>query len=380
MPFDYITLKIIWWAFVGVLLIGFAVTDGFDLGVGMLLPFVGRNDGERRILLNAVGPTWEGNQTWLITAGAASFAAWPLVYAAAFSGLYIALMLMLFALFMRPVGFDYRSKIEDPRWRSAWDWALFVGGAVPSLILGVAFGNLLHGLPFAYDNTMRIDYRGDFFDLLNPAGLVAGVTSVCMLLMHGASFLATKTDAQIAERARRISGIAAAATVVVFILGAWVVLGNTNGFEILNMPDANSSFMPVAKHVGMGTGLWTKRYAAYPWLAALPVSVVLACLLNVWASRTARARTAFIASGFAIAGIILTAASTMFPFIMPSTLDPNSSLTIWDAVSSKRTLGTMFWVVVLLLPIVIGYTSWVYGIMRGKVTAAYLRENEHSMY
>src|SRR6516165_921644 len=186
---DYETLKVIWWLFIGVLLIGFAVTDGFDLGIGTLLPFLGRNDEERRVMLNSVGPTWEGNQVWFITAGGAIFAAWPVVYATAFSGFYVALILTLFALFFRPVGFEYRSKLADPRWRNAWDWALFVGGAVPALIFGVAFGNLLQGVPFHFDADQRVFYTGSFWGLLNPFALLAGVVSLAMLAMHGAIFL-----------------------------------------------------------------------------------------------------------------------------------------------------------------------------------------------
>ena len=182
--FDYLTLKIIWWLFVCVLLVGFALLDGFDLGVGTLLPFLARTDEQRRVLLNAIGPTWEGNQVWFITAGGAMFAAWPFVYATAFSGFYWAMLLVLFALFFRPVGFEYRSKVADPRWRNAWDWGLFVGGAVPALVFGVAFGNLLQGVPFELDGFMRSTYTGSFWGLLNPFGLLAGVVSLSMLVMH----------------------------------------------------------------------------------------------------------------------------------------------------------------------------------------------------
>ena len=201
--FDYATLKLIWWLFVGVLLIGFAILDGFDLGVCILLPFVGRSDVERRVMLNAIGPTWEGNQVWLISAGAGLFAAWPLVYATAFSGLYVALILTLFALFFRPVGIEYRGKREDARWRSAWDWGLFVGGAVPALIFGVAFGNLLQGVPFHFDADQRVFYTGSFFGLLNPFALLAGVVSLGMLTMHGAIFLQLRTDGAVQARARQ---------------------------------------------------------------------------------------------------------------------------------------------------------------------------------
>ena len=200
MILDYETLKVIWWLFVGVLLIGFAVTGGFDMGVGALLPFVGRNDDERRVAINTIGATWDGNQVWLITAGGAIFAAWPLVYAAAFSGFYVALILTLFALILRPVGFEFRSKIADPRWRATWDWGLFVGGAVPAIVFGVAFGNLLQGVPFQYDDTMRVSYSGGFFGLLNPFGLIAGVLSLAMLVMHGGTYLQLRTDGEILAR------------------------------------------------------------------------------------------------------------------------------------------------------------------------------------
>ncbi|MGD9298976.1 MAG: cytochrome d ubiquinol oxidase subunit II, partial [Thiohalocapsa sp.] len=171
---DYEILKLVWWLLVGVLFIGFAVTDGMDMGVGTLLPFLGKNDAERRVIINTVGPHWDGNQVWLITAGGAIFAAWPLVYGAAFSGFYFAMLLALFALFFRPVGFDYRSKIENKAWRNAWDWGLFIGGAVPALVFGIAFGNLLQGVPFHLDELLRPYYTGSFFALLNPFALLAG--------------------------------------------------------------------------------------------------------------------------------------------------------------------------------------------------------------
>ena len=172
---DYEVLRFIWWLLVGVLLIGFAVTDGFDMGVGMLTRFLGRNDTERRIMINSIAPHWDGNQVWLITAGGALFAAWPMVYAAAFSGFYVAMILVLASLFFRPVGFDYRSKIEETRWRNMWDWGIFIGSFVPPLVIGVAFGNLLQGVPFNVDEYLRLYYTGNFFQLLNPFGLLAGV-------------------------------------------------------------------------------------------------------------------------------------------------------------------------------------------------------------
>jgi cytochrome d ubiquinol oxidase subunit II len=380
MPFDYESLKVIWWAFVGLLIIGFALTDGFDFGVGMLLPFVGKTDDERRVLINSIGATWEGNQTWFITAGGAIFAAWPLVYGAAFSGFYIALMLLLFSLFFRPVGFDYRNKLTDQRWRSTWDWALFIGGLVPPLIFGVAFGNLLLGVPFHYDDTMRVEYTGSFLDLLNPFGLCAGILSVAMLVMHGAAYLQVKTEGVIAARARKAAGFAAAIAIAAFTLaGLWIAFG-TAGYRITAMPDANTAFMPLAKTVTSAPGAWLSNYVRWPATMMLPVLAITGALLCMLFSRLQKSMLAFLASGLSTACIIVTAGVSLFPFIMPSSSDPNSSLTVWDAVSSYKTLGIMFWAVVIMLPIIIMYTTWVYRIMRGKVTLAYIRENNHTAY
>jgi cytochrome d ubiquinol oxidase subunit II len=380
MIFDYETLKIIWWGFVGVLLIGFALTDGFDFGVGMLLPFIGKTDAERRVIINSIGSTWEGNQTWFITAGGAIFAAWPLVYGAAFSGFYVALMLLLFSLFFRPVGFDYRSKVADTRWRNAWDWGLFGGGLVPPLIFGVAFGNLLLGVPFHYDDTMRVEYTGNFFQLLNPFGLLAGLLSVAMLLMHGAAYLQVKTDALIARRARSVAKIAGLATVLLFVAGGFWVAFGIHGYRITGMPDPNTAFMPIVKTVTTANGAWLDNYARWPVAWALPLVAIVTALLCVIFSAANQAMAAFLSSGFSVSAIILTAGASMFPFIMPSSLDPNSSLTIWDAVSSHKTLGIMFWVVVVMLPIIMLYTSWVYRVMRGKITLKHIEDNEHTAY
>ena len=380
MIFDYDTLKVIWWGFVALLLIGFALTNGFDFGVGMWLPFLGRDDMERRVMINVIGPTWEGNQTWFIAAGGAMFAAWPLVYAAAFSGFYIALMLLLFALFLRPVGFDYRGKVADPRWRTVWDWALFTGGVVPPLIFGIAFGNLLQGVPFHYDDTMRMEYTGSFAGLFNPFGLLAGVLGVAMLAMHGATYLYQKTDEVMAERARKAAMAAGALTLAAFALGGvWVATG-LEGFRITAMPPIDSAFMPTAKSVVRGAGAWMDNYTRWPLTIAFPLLGAggAACVVALCAAR--RSLPAFLASGVSVASILLTAGAAMFPFIMPSSLAPGSSLTAWDAVASHKSLGVMFWVVLIMLPVVVCYTGWVYAVMRGKVTAARIRENEHESY
>jgi len=378
--FDYTTLKLIWWLFIGVLLIGFAVMDGFDMGVASWLPFLGKTDDERRVIINTIGPTWEGNQTWLVTAGGAIFAAWPLVYAAAFSGLYIALLLVLFALFFRPVGFDYRSKLADPRWRNGWDWALFAGGAVPALVFGVAFGNLFIGLPFHYDESLRSFYTGSFFDLLNPFALLCGTVSLSMLMMHGAIYLQLRTDGTVQKRAQKAALIAGIVCAVAFALaGIWIAYG-IDGYLITSTQDTNAALNPLAKTVEKSAGAWLSNYHAYPWMILAPTAGFAGIALSLLNAKFKNERSAFLFSSIAIAGIILTAGFSMFPFIMPSSTDPVSSLTIWDAVSSKKTLGIMFVVTIIFLPLIMLYTAWVYRVLRGKITVQSIKDNTHTAY
>jgi cytochrome d ubiquinol oxidase subunit II len=380
MIFDYATLKLIWWLFVGVLLVGFAITDGFDLGIGALLPFIGRNDDERRVIINSIGATWEGNQVWFVTAGGAIFAAWPIVYATAFSGFYIALMLTLFALFFRPVGFDYRSKVADPRWRSAWDWGLFAGGFVPALIFGVAFGNLLQGVPFSFDNDVRVTYTGTFWQLLNPFGLLVGVVSLSMLLMHGSIYLQIRTDGVIAERARRATRIAGAVFIACFIIAGVWIMNWIDGYHITSMLSANVESIPLDKTVEKVAGAWMNNYHNHPLLWLTPLLGIAGAVLAIVLSGAKKPVMSFIASSVMLAGVIFTAGIAMFPFIMPSSSDPSSSLTIWDSVSTHKTLQIMFWVVLIFLPIILAYTSWVYSVLRGKITVETVRANDHNSY
>ncbi|MGF6644465.1 cytochrome d ubiquinol oxidase subunit II [Paraburkholderia sp. GAS82] len=377
---DYATLKVIWWVLIGVLLIGFAVTDGFDMGTAILLPFIAKTDSERRIVVNTVGATWEGNQVWFITAGGAMFAAWPLVYAASFSGFYFAMLLVLFSLFFRPVGFDYRSKREDPRWRSAWDWALFIGGFVPALVIGVAFGNLLQGVPFAFDTDLRVTYHGSFFALLNPFAVLCGLVSVSMLAAHGAAFVKMKTDDVIARRASVALRIASLAAVALFLLAGVLVATLIGGYQIVDAAPFDTVANPLLKSVIGAPGLWLTNYSTYPWMVAAPVIGVVGGVLALLLAKSRFEKSVFICTGLMIVGVILTAGFSMFPFIMPSSLDGRSSLTVWDSTSSQMTLQIMLIAVIIFLPIILIYTSWVYRVMRGKVTAAALDENRHSMY
>jgi cytochrome d ubiquinol oxidase subunit II len=377
---DYATLKVIWWVLIGVLLIGFALTDGFDMGAAILLPFIAKTDSERRIVINTVGATWEGNQVWFITAGGAMFAAWPLVYAASFSGFYFAMLLVLFSLFFRPVGFDYRGKRDDPRWRTAWDWALFIGGFVPTLVIGVAFGNLLQGVPFSFDTDLRVTYHGSFFALLNPFAVLCGLVSVSMLAAHGAAFVKMKTDGVIARRASIALRIASLAGVALFLIAGALVATMIGGYQIVDAAPFDTVANPLLKNVIGAPGLWLTNYSTYPWMVAAPVVGVVGGVLALVLASSRFEKSAFMTSGLMIIGVILTAGFSMFPFIMPSSLDGRSSLTVWDSTSSQMTLQIMLIAVIVFLPIILIYTSWVYRVMRGKVTAAALEENSHSMY
>ncbi len=376
---DYPTLKIIWWLLVGVLLVGFAIMDGHDMGVGTLLPFVGKSDLERRVVINTVGPHWDGNQVWFITGGGAIFAAWPLVYATAFSGFYWAMLAVLWALFFRPVGFDYRSKIHNATWRSTWDWGLFVGGAVPPLIFGVAFGNLLQGVPFSFDDYMISTYTGSFWQLLNPFALLTGVVSSAMITMHGGAYLAHRTEGVI--QARAIQGaVGAALLMALAFVGAGVWLQSIDGYRISSVVNMSALPDPLNKTVVREAGAWMANYAREPRMWALPIMGVLGALAAAGLLLARRTLTAFVASALAIVGVIGTAGASMFPFVMPSSSMPNASLTVWDSVSSHLTLGIMFWATLIFMPLILFYTSWAYRVMRGKVTVAQIQANEHTAY
>jgi cytochrome d ubiquinol oxidase subunit II len=377
---DYETLKIIWWLLVGVLLLGFAVMDGHDMGVGTLLPFVGKNDVERRVVINTVGPHWDGNQVWFVTAGGAIFAAWPIVYAAAFSGFYWAMLLVLFALFFRPVGFDYRSKVANPIWREVWDWGLFVGGTVPALVFGIAFGNLLLGVPFHFEDNLMPVYTGTFWGLLNPFALLSGVVSLSMLTFHGANYLMVRTEGDVYARARTASLIFGTVMLVAFAAAGVWVSSDMPGYVITSVVDPGALPNPLDKTVEIRAGAWLGNFVNHPLLWIIPGAAFAGGLLALLFAWIRKPVLAFIGSGVAELGIIGTAGVAMFPFVMPSSSDPRSSLTVWDSVSSHLTLEVMFWAALIFTPIVITYTGWAYRMMAGKITNAYVEANDHSAY
>ncbi|HML30023.1 MAG TPA: cytochrome d ubiquinol oxidase subunit II, partial [Hyphomicrobium sp.] len=364
---DYETLRIIWWLLLGVLLIGFAVMDGFDLGAATLLPFVAKTDVERRVVINSIGPTWEGNQVWLILGGGAIFAAWPPLYAVSFSGFYLAMFAILFALILRPVGFKYRSKLEGTRWRNTWDWLLFVGGAVPALIFGVAVGNVLRGVPFHFNGDLRIFYDGTtLFELLNPFALLCGLVSVAMLVMHGAAWIMLKSDGPVADRARTYGVAAALATIALFLLGGVVLWIGVDGYQITSAINPIGPSNPLAKAVVKAPGAWLQNYSTQPLTMLAPLlGFVGAGAAYVFISAR-RAISALLASSLSIAGIITTVGVSIFPFLLPSSVDPRSSLTVWDASSSHLTLFIMLVCAVIFMPIILAYTAWVYKVLWGK--------------
>lgn len=375
---DYELLRIIWWVLLGVLLIGFAVTDGFDLGVGILLPWVARKDAERRVTLNTVGPVWEGNQGWIILGAGAIFAAWPIIYAVSFSGFYLAMFLALTGFILRPVGFKYRSKIQDPRWRQVWDIALFLGGFIPALIFGVAIGNVLQGVPFHFNENLRDFYTGSFFGLLNPFALVCGLVSVMMLTMHGGLFLAVKTEGIIRERAITSSRIAAVMTIALFaIAGVWIAYG-IDGYEVTKAINMAGPSNPLHKPIVKELGAWISNYEHYRWTLLAPICGFIGAIVAFVFARIGHGKIAFFFSGLSIFGIISTVGVSMFPVILPSSSNPSASLLVWDASSSQLTLFVMLIATVIFLPIILFYTTWVYRVMRGKVTVDTVRADSQS--
>jgi cytochrome bd ubiquinol oxidase subunit II len=364
---DYATLRLIWWLILGTLLVGFAVLDGFDLGIGASFRFLGRTDAERRTLLESIEPVWEGNQVWFILAGGATFAAWPLLYAASFSALYLAMFVLLFGFILRPVGFMYRNKLDSPAWRNAWDWALTLGGVLPALLCGVAFGNLFLGLPFHFDSLQRPVYTGGFLSLLHPFALLVGAVSLAMLILQGCAYVSLKVGEPMAARAVQLGRATAMFYAVAFLsAGLWVAYGIDG--QVVTHVDMEGPVSPLAKHVTLAAGGWMSSFRERSWLWLLP-ALAFASAAAAWALLGARrAGAAFMASSLCVAATVLTGGCALFPFLMPSSTDPDQGLTIWDAASSARTLFLMLLVVAVLLPLVLAYTAWVYRVLRGRIT------------
>lgn len=380
--FDYVTMRHIWWVLLGVLLIGFAILDGADLGIAMLLPLVSKTDDERRVLYNVIGPVWEGNQVWLITAGGVIFAAWPLLYAMAFSGFYLAMMLLLVALIVRPVAIKYRSKLENERWRRNWDAVWCASGVVSALVFGVAIGNVILGVPFYFEpDTLRPVYEGSFFGLFNPFALLCGLLSILMMVLQGAVVLSWKTEGEVARLATRWARYAGLAVVVVFIAGGFYIASVATGYMLdTSLITGNELSDPLStlKSVTTETGGWMQNYSLAPQIWLAPAAGIIGALAAVFLVGRGRGLAALFMASVSIAGVIFTFGFSIYPFLLPSSFQPGSSLTIFDASASHLSLWVMLLVAIVFMPIIISYTSWVYRVMRGKVTTDSINNAPHS--
>ena len=375
---DYALLRVVWWLILGVLLIGFAIMDGFDLGLGATFTLLGRTDAERRTLLASIEPVWEGNQVWFVLGGGAAFAAWPLLYAAYFSGLYLAMFLVLVALILRPVGFSYRDKLTDARWRSAWDLALTLGGALPALLLGVAFANLFLGVPFHFDELRRPIVTGTFFSLLHPFALLAGLISLSMFVLHGNAYAAMKVGEPMGSRARQIGRIASAVFVLCFLAAGFWVSSTLMGFTLPGALDHAGPSDPTRKTVVLVAGGWLNNYRIWPLMWLAPICALAGAFGAHLFLHRHRAGAAFACSALVQTGTVLTGGFALFPFLMPSSTNPNQSLTIWDSSSSAKTLLIMLGAVIVFLPIILAYTAWVFRVLRGQLTLENLHDHESS--
>lgn len=374
---DFEALRFIWWLLLGVLFIGFALTDGFDLGIATLLPFITRNEAERGLVLSTIKPFWEGNQVWIILGAGAIFAAWPFVYAVAFSGPYLAVLLLLLTMgISRPVSFKYRNKLPNLFWRRSWDWLAFIGGFFPALIFGILCGNILQGLPFYFDETLRINYAGTELQLFNPFALWCGLTSVAMLIMHGGLYLAIKTNDPIRERAVRAARYGAVFLILFFALAGWWVANKLMGYQVASEVDHYGYSNPMHKQVIAQVGAWTQNYARYPLTMLMPILGFAGALLAIFTANLGNSRLAFICSGFSIVGVIGTFGVSLYPFILPSSTNLTSSLLVWDASSSRLTLLLMLAMVIIFMPLIVLYTGWVYKVLSGKVTQKMLDSDE----
>lgn len=376
---DLETLRFIWWVLLGVLFMGFAITDGFDLGIATLFPLVAKNETERRIVLNTIGPIWEGNQVWIILGAGAIFAAWPYVYAVAFSGAYFPVLLLLLTMgISRPVSFKYRSKLPNMFWRRFWDWMVFIGGFFPAIIFGVLIGNVLMGLPFYFDENMRIAYSGSFLDLFPPFALWCGITSLAMLVMHGGLFLAIKTEDPIKNRALYWSRVAALFVIILFAFGGIWVAYALMGYQLMSDVNHFGYSNPLHKEVIAQVGAWMQNYTRYPITTIVPALGFFGAI-GVWmTAHFGNSKLAFFFSSMSIVGIIGTVGVSMFPFILPSSINLSSSLLVWDASSSELTLLVMLFSTIIFLPIILLYTAWVYHALRGKVDADMLDKEKQA--
>jgi len=331
-----VDLQTLWFILIAVLFTGFLFLEGFDYGVGILLPFVAKNDHERRMVINTIGPVWDGNEVWLLTAGGAMFAAFPNWYATLFSGFYLALFLILMALILRGVAFEFRSKDENPRWRAMWDTAIFLGSFLPALLWGVAFGNILRGVAIDAD----MNFVGSFFDLLNPYALLGGLVTLTLFILHGALFLEMKTDGEVRARVTRAAKQMLLPVIVLAVGFVVFSIFETDILERLNIANVGGLVLAVAGLLAAAYFTFSKRFGL-----------------------------AFLSTGLTIVGVVALIFGTLFPRVMPSNLGEAYDLTIYNASSSEYTLQVMTVIALTMVPIVLLYQAWSYWVFRKRLTA-----------
>ncbi|MBB2165130.1 cytochrome d ubiquinol oxidase subunit II [Gluconacetobacter sp. 1b LMG 1731] len=375
---SYAILKLVWAAILGILFIGLGTMVGMDMGVGTLLRFVGRNDGERRTALNIVGPHWDGNQVWFILGGGAIFAAFPTLYATSFSVFYVVMILLLFSMILRPVAFEYRSKADSRHWRASWDVAFLVSGTLPMFIYGAAFGNVLEGVGYHFGWTGQYYQDESFLSyLVNPFAILCGLMSVALSVYQGGVMLMLRSEEPIHGRARRYAmrgGVAAAALFA--IGGVWI--SRLNGFRLTD-PNPGMPANPIqGQHVTVSVGGWLENFHAYPALWLIPLLGIACMLLGTLMVRADRPVLAWWIGAGSWACTIGTVGTAMFPFLMPSATMPDQSLTIWNSTASAYGLACMLVVAAIFVPIILSYTSWCYYVMRGKVRTADIIHDTHS--
>ena len=373
----YLTLQVTWWLLLGVLLIGLAVMVGMDMGVGTILRYVGRSDIERRVALNIIGPHWDGNQVWFVLGGGAIFAAFPLIYATAFSGFYVVMLVLLWSMIVRPLGFEYRGHLDSSRWRSVWDWALFISGFVPMLVFGAAVGNILQGVPFHFEWNLTSFYTGSFLALFNPFAILCGLLSVALSIFMGATRLMSGSEGAIHERARHAATAGGIAAVVLYAIGGlWLRM--LDGFTLISSPAPGVPQTPLQQTVTHTSGVWYANFAAQPLLWLLPLLAFVAILVGLLAVRKHRPLLAWWLGALGWAGVIGSVGAAMFPFMLPSSSVPAQSLTLWNASSSSLTLAWMLGFTVVFIPLIVWYTSWAFYVMRGKVSEEQVASDEHA--
>ncbi|XWO13898.1 Cytochrome bd-I ubiquinol oxidase subunit 2 [Candidatus Hepatincola sp. Pdp] len=366
---SYESLRVIWWCLLGVLLIGFAIMDGVDLGVATLLPFIAKTEEERKIALHTVAPYWEGNQVWLLLGGGAIFAAWPAVYAVSFSALYLILFLLLLAIILRPISFTFREKIQNKIWKRVWAYTHFVAGIVPAVLAGVAVGNVILGIPFSISaEDLSITYSGTFLALLNPYALLIGLISLVMLVTQGAIYSALKTEGNIAIRSAKIANKAVFLLLFLYVIASIVSMFFIEGYVLGSTMVHNAPSNPLHKVVLKQRGALYHNFIKLYWPILAPILVIGGIVFTSIFLKSKAFVKAFISNSVTILGIVATAGVTTFPFILPSSSDLISSLTVWDSSSSKLTLRLMLVVTIVFIPIIIFYTSWMFHVLRGKIS------------